>query len=347
LRSSYELGLLTTLGAAYAGMMGYAAPETAQTYARATELSDELGDVPELFWAIRGVWSAMLVRGDLVRALEVAERLLRSAEASGRDALRMEAHYTVAAAHMFMGAMPLARQHFASVLALNHADRDMSGRLYTAVDVVAVSLALAAQTAWLLGLDEEASRFNAESLALSESLAHPVSQAFVQNQASTLGYLNGNRELAKYHAAETIRLSETYGIFFAPIGALMMAWVTDDTLTANTMIGMLRGGGSHVGSTVFYCMLAEAQWRNGDTKAAEQSIDEALAIAKANHEGYWEPELNKLRGDIAAQEGRIADAERAYRLAIECATTRGLVALTRRAESRLASLLSKPISNSR
>ncbi|MEP6781412.1 MAG: tetratricopeptide repeat protein, partial [Gemmatimonadaceae bacterium] len=338
LRSSFELGLLTTLGAAYASTMGYAAPDTAQTYARATELSDELGDVPDLFWAIRGVWSAALVRGDLLRALEIGERLLRTADAGDRDELRMEAHYALGATHMFMGDMPRARPHFARVTALDYPARDLSGRLYTAVDVVASSTALAAQTAWLLGLSDEADRLMRESLTMVDVFAHPVSQAFVQNQAATLGYLNGTRDVVRHHAGETIRLSETYGIFFAPIGALVMGWATDDAATSEGMLAMLRGGGSHVGNTMFYCMLAEAQWRSGNVKAAEQSIDDALAIVTSNHEGYWEPELYKLRGDIAAQEGRTAAAEGAYRSAIDCATTRGLVALKRRAEDQLATL---------
>ena len=83
---------------------------------------------------------------------------------------------------------------------------------------------------------------------------------------------------------------------------------------------------------------AVAEWRCAT--AAEQSINEgACHRSRTNHEGYWEPELHKLRGDIAAAEGTCtADAERAYRTAIECATTRGLVALKLRAEGQLASL---------
>ena len=160
MRSSFELGLLTTLGGAYASTDGIRrARNRANVFARATELSDELGDVPELFWAIRGVWSAVLVRGDLVRVhWKSGSAYLRAAEASGkRRAANGSALHCWCDAHVHGQHVSLARPNIlqaSSILIMPTVTRQAV--LYTAVDVVAVSMALGAQTAWLLGLDDEA-----------------------------------------------------------------------------------------------------------------------------------------------------------------------------------------------
>jgi class 3 adenylate cyclase/predicted negative regulator of RcsB-dependent stress response len=337
-RNSYELALLTTLGAAYAGMYGYAAPDTARTYARATELCDALGDAPELFWAIRGVWSAALVRGDIARALQLGERLLRAADVAGHDELRMEAHYTLGATHMFEGTLDAASEHFRRVLELDRPGRDTSGRLYTAIDVVASSMALAGQTAWMSGDLEAATRFSARALALADALAHPVSQAFTHNQAAMLAFANNNRDLVRVHAAETIRLSAQYGIFFAPFGAMMLSWANDDAATIQQMFGLVRAGGSNVGNTLFYFLQAEAELRMGDVGAAEASVEAGLALVAANGEGYWEPELHRLQGEIARTQDQADRARQAYERAVETAERRGFVPLAARAREGLTAM---------
>jgi predicted ATPase len=55
---------------------GSAAPEVEQTYARARTLCAQVGETPQLFQALRGLWSFYFDRGALPVARELGEELL-------------------------------------------------------------------------------------------------------------------------------------------------------------------------------------------------------------------------------------------------------------------------------
>ena len=340
-RDTNELALLTSLGAAYAGMMGYAAPQTVETFERASALSEKLGETPELFWATRGVWSAQLVCGKLSRSLDFGERCLRIAVASGRPDLRMEAHYTSGASHMFCGNLEDALTHFRHIRELEHPDRDMTGRMYTAIDVAVSAASLESQTMWLMGLSSEASEIMKEAMRLAEGLRHPSSLAFAHNQASWLAYAMGDRSEVAKHAKETVRLSEEFGLFFAPIGALYLSWTENDAATIAGLIQRICAGGSNVANSHFYSLLADAYRATGDLSAAEDALEEGIRWTQSNGEFFWEPELHRMRGELAHARGRTEDAHAHINRALESARSLRIAALELRAHESLQQLQSQ------
>jgi predicted ATPase len=64
-RTALELSLQLTLRVPLMATRGYAASEVEQAYARARELSRRLGETPQLFPALGGLFSFYLVRGEL------------------------------------------------------------------------------------------------------------------------------------------------------------------------------------------------------------------------------------------------------------------------------------------
>ena len=92
-RIQRELLLQLALGPALIAVKGFAAPEVERAYTRARELCERLGDPPELFPALFGLWIVYLVRGELRRAYELAEQLLRRAQSAHDPALLMYAQY--------------------------------------------------------------------------------------------------------------------------------------------------------------------------------------------------------------------------------------------------------------
>src|SRR6202022_1368138 len=81
-RIKRELLLQLALGPALIAVKGYAAPEVERTYSRMQKLCERLGDPPELFPALFGLWIVYLLRGELRRAYELAEQLLRLAQSA-------------------------------------------------------------------------------------------------------------------------------------------------------------------------------------------------------------------------------------------------------------------------
>ena len=72
-RLQHELDLQITLGQALAVTKGYAAPEVEHTYARARELCQQVGETPQLFQVLRGLWNFYLIRLELRTAQELGE----------------------------------------------------------------------------------------------------------------------------------------------------------------------------------------------------------------------------------------------------------------------------------
>src|SRR5207302_287903 len=79
-RVQRELHLQLALGAALIAIKGWAAPEVERAYTRTRELCERLGDPPELFPALLGLWAVYYLRGELRKALELAEQLLQRAQ---------------------------------------------------------------------------------------------------------------------------------------------------------------------------------------------------------------------------------------------------------------------------
>src|SRR4029077_959332 len=84
-RTQRELLLQLAVGSALIAVKGWAAPEVERVFTRARELCEQLGDPPELFPALLGLWSVYYLRGELRKAYELSELLLRP-EARARDA---------------------------------------------------------------------------------------------------------------------------------------------------------------------------------------------------------------------------------------------------------------------
>jgi predicted ATPase len=78
-RTQDELTLQITLGTAVMATKGYAALEVGKAYARARELCEQVGDSLQLFPVLRGLLHFHLNQGELQKARELGEQLLRLA----------------------------------------------------------------------------------------------------------------------------------------------------------------------------------------------------------------------------------------------------------------------------
>ena len=91
-RVQQELDLLLGLGPALIATKGPAAPEVEQTYARARTLCAQVGETPQLFQALRGLWSCYFNRGALPGARELGEELFGLARGAASPTHLLESH---------------------------------------------------------------------------------------------------------------------------------------------------------------------------------------------------------------------------------------------------------------
>ncbi|MBI3303806.1 MAG: AAA family ATPase, partial [Deltaproteobacteria bacterium] len=117
-RAQQELRLQTTLGLALAATKGYAAAEVEQVYSRAQELCRQVGETPELFSVLFGLWAFHIVRAEDEAALELAEQLVSLAQ-NVQDAVPLVAAYFASGeTRLVLGEFVSARAHLEQAIAL-------------------------------------------------------------------------------------------------------------------------------------------------------------------------------------------------------------------------------------
>jgi predicted ATPase len=91
-RAEHELALQLALGAPLQATKGYAALERRQAYARAWELCQQMGETPQRFPVLFGLWQCYALGAEWQRAREVGEQLVSSAQHQDNPALLLETY---------------------------------------------------------------------------------------------------------------------------------------------------------------------------------------------------------------------------------------------------------------
>jgi class 3 adenylate cyclase/tetratricopeptide (TPR) repeat protein len=117
-RARKELDLQTTIGPVLMAVKGFGSPDTKRAYARARELCQQVGETPQLFPVLHGLWRFYMVRAELQTTRELAEQLFTLAQRVQDPALLLEAHRVLGLTMYWLGEMAPAREHLEQGTAL-------------------------------------------------------------------------------------------------------------------------------------------------------------------------------------------------------------------------------------
>jgi class 3 adenylate cyclase/predicted ATPase len=342
-RDQLELALLIAVGAPLTAAKGYSVPEVEQTYRRAGELCVKLGDdrSAEFFRALYGTWRVHLLRADYVSALEFARRLIRLAEASGNGTQLGAAHRALGSTHFYLGDDPAtAREQLELVIGSVALERDRTSfldELHDVVDPWITCHAYQAWSMWLAGRPAEARRLIDRALVLSQELQHPFTRALALSFDSWLCQWMGDVEAVRERAADALAIAREQGYeFWVGWDEIMLGWC--DAASGDPEAGLermtrglesWRAVGSELGTTYFLVLIADAQRAAGLVDEAWLSLDEADEVARRTREGWWAPELHRIRGELLRLR-RAPDAE------VEAELERGLLLARQRGSHSLS-----------
>jgi class 3 adenylate cyclase/predicted ATPase len=352
-RQQLELTLLIALGAPLTVAKGYSVPEVEETYTRAGELCREMGDdgTSHFFRALYGTWRVHLLRADYARALEFGHQLLRLAEASGNDTQLGAAHRALGSTLFYLGDDPAAaRRHLEQVTASPALARDRTSfldELHDVVDPWITCHAYLAWTMWLIGRPAEARQILQRAKELSRELQHPFTRALALSFDSWLCQWQGDVEAVQERAADALVIAKEQGFkFWIGWDEIMLGWAQaaagDEQPGLETMARGLANWhavGSELGTTYFLTLMAEAQRDAGQLDEAWRSLDAAEEVAERTREGWWSPEVRRLRGELLWKRGApLHEVEHQLVLALELANRRSASSLALRAAVTLAEL---------
>ena len=191
-RQQQELELRRTLGAALMTAKGLAAVETGHVLARSRELWEQLGSPMEFIGVPYGQTTYHALRGELDRALDLAEDLLRLSRQHKDTAGLLLGHSSAGRTLMFAGRFGPSRSHLEEALALydqisHHALVDHVG-FHAHIN----SKGYLGNALSCLGFPDQAFAHISTAIAEARRLAHPPSLAGSLTQGAVLLSFNGN-----------------------------------------------------------------------------------------------------------------------------------------------------------
>jgi predicted ATPase len=308
-RTQQELTLQITLGVPLIHIKGYAAPEVERTYTRARGLCQQVGETPQLFSALWGLWLFYVCAGGHETARELGEQLLSLAQRVHDPA--PVAHYALGCSLFLLGELAQGREHLEQGIALYHPQSHRSYAFLYSQDPRVVCSSYAAWSPWCLGYPDQALKRNTDMLTFAQELAHPFSLAFALNFAAALYQFRGEGQAAQERADAAIALCAEQGFpFWLAMGTILQGWVLAEQGQAEKGIAQIRHGltsyratGAELFRPHFLALLAEACGKGGRTEEGLTALAEALAMVHQNGERYYEAELYRLKGELSLQSG--------------------------------------------
>ncbi len=208
-----ELALCLAIGGPLIATKGYAAPEVERTYGRALALCEQLGRSAELFPVLRGLWHYHLVRGDLRRARDLAERLVALADEQGAPLRRALARRALGTSLFFLGQFTDAMVALDEGIAIDDAiaawEDPAHVLLYTERAGIVCRL-FSARALWFLGFPDRAIARVEAGLALTERLAHAHSRAFALTWTAVLHSFRREFDAARRRAETAIGIAREH-----------------------------------------------------------------------------------------------------------------------------------------
>jgi len=309
-----------------------------------------VGDTPEVFPALWGLWYVHWVRGEFRTAYELAEQLLRLAQSAHDPTLLVYAHLALGETSLYMGELLSVRKHLEMAISLYDRERHrpMISRYY-GLDAGVRCLSLITPCLWRLGYPDQAlARIN-EALASAQGLSHPHSLVFAELWVGA-GHLYRREARAAQESAEAqIALCDEHGMTgFLPWatglrGSAMAAQGRHEEGIVQIKEGLagIRATGTEMSRPSYLCMLAEACSEAGRLDDGLNAIREALAAADEREERLCEADMHRLKGELLLKQDQsnALEAQHCFERAIEIARNQSAKSLELRATMSLARLL--------
>jgi predicted ATPase len=209
---------------------GYAAPEVEHAYTRARELCQQVGETPELFPVLHGLWRFYVVRAELQKGYELAEQFLSLARRMQVPALLLEPHRVLGTTLFLLGELAAARAHLDQGIALYDPQQHRPHTfLYGQAPGVAIRC-FAALALWLLGYPDQARTRIHEACTLAQELSHPFSLAYALYHVAAVHQFSREAPATHERAEAVIVLctEQRFALYLAR-GTSLRGWALADS----------------------------------------------------------------------------------------------------------------------
>jgi len=350
-RARQELDLQITLGPVSMAVKGFASLDTERVYARARELCQKVGETPQLFPVLVGLFRFHMLRAELQTTRELAEQLLSIARRIQDPELLLEAHRVLAAAMLWLGELAPARAHSKQGMALHDPQQHRSHAFVFGNDPGVGCQSFAAMSIWMLGYPDQALQSIHEALTMAQKLTHPFSLAFALTWTATVHQFRRDLQAVQESAEALMELSTEQAFpSYLAFGMILRGWAltmqgkgAEGIAQIHEGLVAYRATESELHRPYFLSLLAEAHGKVGQPEEGLTMLAEALATVDNTEERNWEAELHRHKGELLLmqQEQNVGEAEKCFRKALDTARRQQAKSLELRAAMSLSRLWQK------
>jgi tetratricopeptide (TPR) repeat protein len=317
-------------------------------YDRAWALCQQIGDSPHVFTVLRGRELHELAAGEIPKARDLAEELLRLAEQHRDGAMLVGGRLALAQANFFLGEFTAARMYGEAGIAA-YEPREHKFPNWAGGNPGDTCYRWTALAAWMLGFPDRAQQLSEKGLALGCS-----------EESSPFNLVNMLVARAEVHifrreAANAQAVTETTMEicleqripFWLEWARVVHGWALaaqghgeDGIAEAHRGLAAFRAWRTNTVHTILLALQAEVQAGLGRPGEALSAIGEAFDIMAKNKGPWWEAELHRLTGELvlAQHDGDQAEAEKAFSQALATARHQKAKSLELRAAMSMARL---------
>jgi predicted ATPase/class 3 adenylate cyclase len=305
-RLQQEIVLQASLARALLAVKGYTA-EVEEAYTRALELSQSVGEIPQLFPVLRGLANYYLYRAEIEKAARMGEKILSLAESLGDADMSVEGHLVLGYNLAFLDHMDQGMDHLEQARAGYDPDRSRSRGFALGSDPGVVCLSVSALFLWVQGFPDRALERANSAVALAGRLKHPYSLAYALFHASMLHLWRREGELVRERAQAALDIAEEHGfqvwraVATAMRGAALAALGQAGEGLAQVQQGIRLYQGLNT-PPVFWTELlylqAEAHGRVGQYEEGLAVLETALQIFGADSEFMLSVNFFRLKGEL-------------------------------------------------
>jgi len=357
-RTQQELSSQLTLGGLRIATHGFASPEAEQAFRRARELCELTGDKAQVFPVLCNMVMYHAMRGEYLKARELAEEVFRIAKDSRDPDLLIEAHYQQGHTLEWVGQYPEALAHVEQGIALYDPQRHRAHTLRYGQDPGVACRVHAMQVLWLLGYPDQALVRAQEALALTQDLSHANTTGYAMADMVHAHQLRGEWSAAQAQGEAALGFAAEFGLpyFAAQVSMVLgsaLAWqgCYEEGISKMRQGLAAQSAAGGQGLLQFFLSLhLEAYIETGQFEDGWTVLKEALTIRPKSGERYWEEEVYRLNGELLLAEARhnltaqgtqqraAIEAEACFQHALETAREQKTKSLELRAATSLARL---------
>jgi predicted ATPase len=354
-RDEQELRVQATLMGPLSAKGGFASAELERAAGRAVALGGQIGaDSPaqvQAVWARLWLAAVHVHRGELRVGLAIAAEVSDLADRVGDPHVLSRFHLVLGFGHLYLGDLAAARLHLEEGLALYVPERDRAKAARYGYDSCMAHHSWLGFVLWYQGLPDQALHHEEKAVAAARAASHPLSEAWALSYAAFAHHLRGEVTRCLERAQATLDLATQQMLphftaqAMAPFGwALVVGGQAEEGLARlRSAIDRDRAMAQRVRRLRSLSLLAEACLEAGRIDEGLSAAREGLAETEVTKARFYEPELNRLKGELllAAGEPDQEQAEPSFREAIAIARRQSARSWELRAATSLARLLAR------